>query len=52
MTDEHHDEEAVTLGRRLRSIREKSCLPQEAVSAAIGVPRSGVSGIEDARRTR
>lgn len=32
MTDEHHDE--------------------EAVSAAIGVPRSGVPGIEDARRTR
>lgn len=46
MTDEAHSEEAKDLGRRLKALREKRPLSQEAVAAALEISRSAVSDIE------
>lgn len=50
MTDTQPDPEAKALAGRMRTAREVRYMPQEAVAAALGISRSGVSDIERGTR--
>jgi transcriptional regulator with XRE-family HTH domain len=50
MTDNDHVDAAAEMGRRLRDAREAQRLTQEAVSVALGIPRSSIPLIEAGRR--